>query len=448
MASRRATQMASLQYEDFSAGQPMVEAASHRIRITHAIDHIKNVYLKRGGAVLIRGGSGIGKSSRLVSLAKELQDSNANYGATYYNWANATAPDVQGWPRPGAGPLSTTAMPALFQPVPHLGLRGGFPAALDPGLLNKGTTNKLYQLLGMEPYPNCISINDEIGNVSSEDVFAIANMLALEGRTGAWGLPPNSLRIFITNRADEHHSVLTPPGTFFSRVATLDVYATFADAEPHWTSIGMHPWWISFAEQMPDLAMADKPPEVAGPYGNIRSWTEAWEDIKVFLRDEIGIPQDEAHENDTNYWPEEESVCGLLNPRASDDEQIHYLARMFMVTIAARCGARAAGAFVDFVAHISERPTYAQIVADPMRAPMPRHHGVLYWTVRMLVKTINIKDMYEVVEYLSRSEVPSALRAVWANKMVECNPLGLARNKVFMEFVNNCGDAARISLRS
>lgn len=427
----------------------LIEPVTYKISIRKLALRIKRAYMKRKPcpALLIKGPPGMAKSAIMIALALELQELDAQFGACYVNGSNMQSVDMVGWPLQQNGILAANSIPTLFQPVPHLGLRGAFPAVHD-------RSNNL-SLDTVLPYPRGLLIFDEASKVAGEDVMASLAMLAHEGRTGFWGVPIDGwVRVFIANRQEDNSNDLPFPATFDNRVAVFEVSGTYEDVAPHWEAIGMHPWWRGFASANASLVMAQSVPASGGQFSTIRSWTEAWYDCAAVMEHEIEIPHQHVYIEGTDepqpkpwpcFYPDEETLTNILSP-AQDNEEVKGWAADIVGTIASRCGSAVAGQFVDYVAHMAERATYEDIVSDPENAPIPLHSGVLHYTIEMLLQEIHLDDIDYVVRYLGRPDMPKALAAIWCQRMLRQHPFALTKRKAFTQFMNSIGPSARFAL--
>ncbi len=426
----------------------MVQAVPLKMNIRKFTQMLRTVYLNRrpAPAILLRGAPGMSKSALAIALCREMQAADPEFGACYMNASNGQAVDWMGWPLQGNGVLSANSVPTLFQPVPHLGLRGAFPA------LHYSSTDIQQLVLDdlRKAYPRGIIIVDEASKVASEADMATLAMLAHEGRTGMWGVPVDGwLRLFIANRQEDNSNDLPFPATFDNRVATFDVHANYSDVQPYWTEMGMHPWFMGFAAANTSLVLSDAVPAQGGQFSTVRSWTEAEADVMAFLEHECGIQHQQLDDGSLKpwpkYYPDEKTLADLLAVDREEPE-IKELADDLITIIASRCGVVVAGQFADYVAHMSERPTYDQIVDDPQAAPMPNHGGVLHYVIEMLLREINLADMDEVIDYMERPGMPKALGAIFCQRMMAAYPFELTKKKSYMRYMNSLGLSARLGL--
>jgi len=418
------------------------------VSISDAMYLLRDVYMQRDEkpAVFIRGPVGFSKSSRILDLLHAWQMTDPDFGACWLNASNVPSiMSYSGWPRPHDGVLAATAMPVLFQPNPSMGLRGAFVYDDKLKPYEDGSFEALQHSVldgWVARRRGCVVI-DEATKPPEETHFAVQAQLAYEGSTGMWAVPTSGwLRIFIGNRVEDNSNDYPMPATFDNRVVCMEITAGYDDVAPHWTEIGMHPFFQNFAAAFSSLVLKEEVPKLGGQFSTPRSWTEAWLDVMSFCRS-IGVPTFDETPDWPCYRADDEMLAGILNPAQAEDDLKRY-ANLITGIISFRVGHEVAGQFVDFVAHTHEAPTYDEIVNAPITARVPQHPGVLHYTLEMLVVNAHMQDMPELVQYMARW--PKALRQIWCTKLIAKHPIGVLKQREFARFMRENGDGARVAL--
>lgn len=420
----------------------------HRMSITKAVQMIRDVYIHRGGAIRLIGPVGASKSSQIIAEALKMQEADPDFGACYINFSGTQSVDYTGWPLSGNGLLAASSVPTLFQSVPHLGLRGAFPAICPPRLASHRSSfhslpSAEITLEKLHPYPRGMFIGDEASKVMTEGDMASLAMLAYEGRTGLWGVPPSWLRVFIANRQEDRSGDLPFPATFDNRVRDIHITSGFEDVAPYWRSTGMHPWFLSFAERYPSLVLRDAVPLGGGQFGTARSWFEAHADCMKYMEKVVQVPHDATRPNWPSYCPDDVSMNAVFDVTDQDPELVEWRNDL-IGCIASWCGPEVAGQFSDYVAHMGERPSYDEIVADPNNAVLSSHPGVQHYMVAMILEHIKLTDLDNIVLYVQR--MPASMRAIFCTKLLEEMPFAVSKSARFVAMMNDVGDGGRFAL--
>lgn len=412
-----------------------------RITVTEAASLVRNVYLPNGGAVLLCGPPGCGKSEIMARMMRDLMGKMPKFGACFYNLSAAQSVDVMGWPKITDGPLSLNGVPVWMQPVPQEGLRGAFPQ-LNPDDPAYKPIEEL-KFADLVPYPYGIAVFDEMLSVADDTVLLPLAQFMGEGRIGQWGVPAKKwARVGLTNRPSDHRDVRELHAHTRNRLARFEVHITWEDIVSYWESIGMSEVFRAFAGAEPEEIFSAAVPTGDQQFGTARSWTNAWKDTMRFCQTWMKLPNlaEKGQPYDPGILPVNTLQLGDQDYDAKHANQC----RLLYAAIAARCGDSIATKFQDFMINMKERPTFEDVLADPMGTKMPEHAGVLYSMVEMFTTRTKMPQFGQVFKYARR--MPRVMASALCVRMAHKHKLSVISNSDFMTFMDWCGPGARAAI--
>lgn len=290
--------------------------------------------------ILMRGQPGIGKSSILQTLERELPD----YQMCYIDCANLDLGDL------GMPVIDRDTMTTSYAPNTRFGV-------------GKGTTRPVVIML------------DELGK-ASRPVFNMLLPTILEHRIGDVPLPTGSI-VFGTTNLDTDGVGDNIPAHAYNRMTVVNVGNPTADEWIEWgASNGVVPEVLAFAKQYPnafdcyvDLDASDKNPYIFNPLtGNTRAFCSPRSLAKA-----------------SNIIRERETLGGATLPA--------------LIGTVGEAAARDMEALV----HLADRlPLFEQIVKDPANAKVPDSVGALFILSFMMAGRVTAETMDSVMDYAER----------------------------------------------
>ena len=290
--------------------------------------------------VLLRGQPGIGKSSILQSLERELPD----YQICYIDVANLDLGDL------GMPVIDKDTMVTNYAPNARFGV-------------GKGQTRPVVLML------------DELGK-ASRPVLNMLLPVILEGRIGDVPLPTGSI-VFGTTNLDTDGVGDNIPAHAFNRMTVVTVANPTADEWLDWANgHNVAPEVMAFAKQYPqvfdcyaDLSKGDKNPYIFNPMtGNVRAFCSPRSLAKasniIRQRDVLG----------TALIP---ALAGTVGESAARDMEA-------LVNLA------------------DQLPSFASIVANPTKTKVPDGVGALFILAFMLSGRVNEDSIDAVMTYAKR----------------------------------------------
>jgi hypothetical protein len=290
--------------------------------------------------ILMRGQPGIGKSSILQTLERELPD----YQMCYIDCANLDLGDL------GMPVIDRDTMTTSYAPNTRFGV-------------GKGTTRPVVIML------------DELGK-ASRPVFNMLLPTILEHRIGDVPLPTGSI-VFGTTNLDTDGVGDNIPAHAYNRMTVVNVGNPTADEWIEWgAGNGVVPEVLAFAKQYPnafdcyvDLDANDKNPYIFNPLtGNTRAFCSPRSLAKA-----------------SNIIRERETLGGATLPA--------------LIGTVGEAAARDMEALV----HLADRlPLFEHIVKDPANAKVPDSVGALFILSFMMAGRVTAETMDAVMDYAER----------------------------------------------
>jgi hypothetical protein len=308
------------------------------INLNQAATLIRNVGTTN--TLLLRGQPGIGKSSILQTLERELPD----YQVCYIDVANLDLGDL------GMPVIDKDTMTTSYAPNVRFGV-------------GKGQNRPVVLML------------DELGK-ASRPVLNMLLPVILEHRIGDVALPTGSI-VFGTTNLDTDGVGDNIPAHAFNRMTVVTVANPSSDEWLTWASgAGVSPEVMAFAKQYPqvfdsyaDLDKKDKNPYIFNPMtGNIRAFCSPRSLAKasnlISNRDVLG----------TSLLP---ALAGTVGEAAARD--------------------------MEALVHLADQlPLFEVIVKDPLKTKVPTSIGSLFILSFMLAGRVDADNLDAVMTYAER----------------------------------------------
>jgi hypothetical protein len=406
------------------------------------IPYIKKVMIPRGSAAAFRGPPGMGKTKSLVIELRRMQDADPDFGGCMYVMANAESIDVRGFFQM-SDLVSQYAMPPWLFHVPAEGLRGAYPALCpehlrgDPKTWSKELAwaydpkNYAEQLKtrSFRSYKRGVIVLDEFLQTVEETVQLPMAQLFNEHRVGMWGVPMRGWAIVgLTNRITDQAGAREMYAHLRDRLAVWDTGHDPEGCNHYWRSIGVNQYFRHFAATEERTIFTNAVPNSQDQFTTPRSWHYAHDDAVEWLVNEERIDREDM----PNY----------LIP--ADHEMVRSM-------IASRCGVGTAARFSDFLQHMTDRPSFKSIVANPRTAKLPSHSAVIRAVVEMCVDNASLdegkENLDQVCRYMEREEMALTSRAIFCRQLFRRFAVTtLYQHDAFLHLIDTTGPAARNAL--
>jgi len=316
---------------------------SMSINLSQAASLIRNVGTTN--TILLRGQPGIGKSSILQTLERELPD----YQICYIDVANLDLGDL------GMPVIDKDTMVTNYAPNARFGV-------------GKNSTKPVVLML------------DELGK-ASRPVLNMLLPVILEHRIGDVPLPTGSI-VFGTTNLDTDGVGDNIPAHAFNRMTVVTVANPSADQWIEWASgHDVAPEVMAFAKQYPqvfdcyaDLDKKDKNPYIFNPMtGNTRAFCSPRSLFKA---------------------------SNIIKQRS-------VLGTSLIPALAGTVGEAAARDMEALVNLADQLPLFETIVRDPLKAKVPTGAGALFILAFMLAGRVDDKTLNPVMDYAERMSTES-----------------------------------------
>ena len=316
---------------------------SMSINLSQAATLIRNV--GSTNTILLRGQPGIGKSSILQTLERELPD----YQICYIDVANLDLGDL------GMPVIDKDTMVTNYAPNARFGV-------------GKGQTRPVVLML------------DELGK-ASRPVLNMLLPVILEHRIGSEDLPTGSI-VFGTTNLDTDGVGDNIPAHAFNRMTVVTVANPSAEQWIEWASgHGVAPEVMAFAKQYPqvfdcyaDLDKKDKNPYIFNPMtGNTRAFCSPRSLFKA---------------------------SNIIKQRS-------VLGTSVIPALAGTVGEAAARDMEALVNLADQLPLFETIVNNPLKAKVPDSVGALFILAFMLAGRVDKDTMDSVMDYADRMSAKS-----------------------------------------
>jgi len=218
-------------------------------------------------------------------------------------------------------------------------------------------------------YERGILFLDEYGQGDADVKRASAELL-LNRQIGPWKLPDGWSVIAASNRSEDRSGVTKSFDFVINRRLEIQLTPDVKSWEEWAFNEGIDPLYISFAAQNPQIVFDGKVPEKQGPWCTPRSLVKAARIMK--------------------------SLGGQITPLTGE----------IMNGI---IGGAAAAQLAAWVKLGQEAPKYEDIVADPMKAKMPKKPDLLMLVSYNLAARVTLEEHEPVIKYITREEMPKEL---------------------------------------
>ena len=309
-------------------------------------------YLEANIALEIRGKSGIGKTDMIREWAASMHRKTGSFGIGTHFAATWTPPDVTGF---------LAMRTALLNGRETMMSEWALPTWLraDPGQDHEWMNDFQQGVLVLEEY-------DKTG----AEVKKAAAPLVLEGGLQGNYLHKRIMRIMLTNHADDGRQGSTKDFDFsINRRHIVDATQSVQGWVMWATANGVHPMFVAFAEEHPDVVFGGQLPEKQGPFCTARSLTSLQKVVQL----------------------------GVLDPdgRIADEEA-------FAEMSAGSIGGPASRALITFLKFKDEVPNWNEIRAKPSEAKVPANPGAQMMAAHICAFNVDDKNVEQAVIYVRR----------------------------------------------
>lgn len=236
---------------------------------------------------------------------------------------------------------------------------------------------------------------------ANDDVNKVAAEIMLDRRVGDYQLPAGWIVAAAGNREQDRSGARKTMAFIQNRIMDIEITPD-KDALVDWMEKNkIHHSVISFTEAFPSVVLSDKVPDKAGPFCTPRS------------------------------------ICTLS--RLIDKMSM----AMFTECAGGLIGEGAAAQFVAHLRVVDELPSFAQIIAAPLKTPVPTRPDAAYATMRMISANVDKDNAMAAFQYLARMPAEfqaSALRhSVRRTPQIVQHPefaVWLRSNKKLLEAAN------------
>lgn len=300
-------------------------------------------------AIELVSGPGLGKSAINEQAACEMSvQLGEPVGYIPFFLSTVEPPDVRGFGIPETVAGGERRM--VYTKAPWMpGGDNGFIA--ESGVLRRAKAGEItkYGLVNLDEFRQ-----------AGLDTQKPAAELFLHRRVGESFLPDGWIVTACSNRESDRSGVQRELAFITNRRCVINIEPNL-DAWVSWAEkSNVHPMAIAFARSKPGTVFADKVPEKPGPFCTPRSL--------VMSSEYIG---------ETDMGTFTELACGLV-------------------------GEGAATEFVAFLRVAEELPSFEDIVADPMKVPVPQKADASYAAMQMITHRVDDKTAVAAFKYLSR----------------------------------------------
>jgi hypothetical protein len=195
---------------------------------------------------------------------------------------------------------------------------------------------------------------------ANDDVNKVAAEIMLDRRVGDYQLPPGVLVVAAGNREQDRSGARKTMAFIQNRIVDINIVPN-KDALVDWMERnGIHHTIISYTEAFPADVLADKIPDKPGPFCTPRS------------------------------------LC-LLSPYIDAMSM-----EMFTEFAAGSIGEGSAAKFIAHLRVVDDLPTFAEIIANPLKTKVPERSDAAYATMRMVAHNVTQENALPAFQYLAR----------------------------------------------
>jgi hypothetical protein len=347
--------------------------------------HELRASIMAGNAVIMQSGSGIGKSQLAIQEFGRLKAEGAKKGESWgfgtIFAATQTPPDLIGFQFKGEREYEGKKVTITDPSVPLWMLSR--PHGDDEGFKPAWLYDKYFLLI------------DEYGQGEADVKRAVAEIF-LNGGTSPWYLPPGSVRVACTNKGSRYgvtkdFDFCIARRTLINVTGDVEVWLSdFADKKyvhqgREWLTMPVTKAW---AATHPEILFEAEPKE-QGPWCNPRSLCDADRYLQVKTDLNNGVTPTDA---------------------------------LTIESVAGRIGMPATQSLIGHIQFRTELPSYADVVADPSNAPVPKKADLLLLMAYEMAGYTKVEDLAECITYIQRlpkdmavTYVSAILRRDYAN---------------------------------
>jgi hypothetical protein len=348
------------------------------VKLSRLAWKIENMYVPLGATVIALGAVGAGKSEMVKSVQRKLAKADPDFGIGGDVFGLFDLPDVRGMVNPPTKlGFSSFAKPDWLRDCYYRERDGSY-------VLDGNGRAKLK--------PRGLFLVDEITQIQDPAVQNAMAPLLLDGYVGEHGLPRGVggwCIVALGNRVEDRANAASLPTLVWNRAdfachvrAELEGWRAWA------VKAGVPGAALTYARLEEGTVFSGRVPPVDGPFCTPRSLVKGITALDMY-----------AQCIDFEGWPDR--IPGEEGD--GDDEAFE--------AMAGAIGVGAAAKFWDVVRHHKDRPTVAEIVADPRKAKLPQDGGVQYSLLDNLIVNLEEKNCEAICHYVKR--LPRALAAVF-----------------------------------
>ncbi len=343
-------------------------------------------FYRSGTALEIESGPGVGKSSVMHEIARELSKAHGSFGLVTNILSQMDPVDIKGFCIPIKDPSNPSKVEARFT-SPSV-----FPAMWNTEVYVNGKPAE-----GPVDLPeHGILFLDEFGQ-SSMETQKVAAQLLLDRRIGEYRLPKGWVVWCASNRLKDKSGVNKRLSFVQNRLKTLSIQPAY-DPWADWaTRQGVHPLAITYAKRYPGSVFKDEVPAVPGPYCTPRSLVLCTQDLMAM--------KTEAHGD----------------MRLPDDE----------VAMEVMSGWLGEGTAVEFVSHVrlaNELPEIEQVAKRPKDTRIPERPDAQFIMASMLGHHAKEANLSAFCDYVWR--MPMEMQVLFVYSVVRRAPQLMGADKI------------------
>lgn len=322
--------------------------------------------LDTGISVELISPPGVGKSTFVEEMVGlQSKQDNEPWGMSVMFLATQTPPDLIGYIMKGEMPTAQGNIP-VSQPT-------------LPGWMITQTGKPVWE------YKRGVLLLDEYGQGEADVKRASAELL-LNKRLGPWRLPPGWSVIACSNRASDRSGVTKSFDFVINRRMEIHVEPHLASFEDWAFKNNIHPMFITFANQNPQIVFSGAVPEKQGPWCTPRSLVMLARLMDAFTDENGKLPTDiEASE----------LASGII-------------------------GEAATAQLMTFIALGNDMPSYEEIVAKPDKVKVPDRPDTRMLVCYNLAARVGKDDAGPVIKFVER--MPKEFGVTFAKTACRRNP--------------------------
>ena len=293
---------------------------------------------------------GLGKSTFVDdTIAVQSKVDGKKWGRSVLFLATQTPPDLIGYIMKGEMKLADGRVIPISQPT-------------LPGWMITSEGNPVWE------YERGVLLLDEYGQGEADVKRASAELL-LNRQLGPWKLPPGWSVIACSNRASDRSGVTKSFDFVINRREEIHITPDLQSFEDWAFAKGVHPLFIAFANQHPQVVFEGKVPDKQGPWCTPRSLVMLEKMFRALSEDGGATMPDDADAN--------ELAAGMI-------------------------GEAATAQLLTFIRLGNEMPKYEDIVKNPGAVKVPERPDARMLVTYNLAARVTRPDANAVVAYMER----------------------------------------------